>query len=167
TYVPRSSRRETPHEPLTGLGPEPPAHHQPLVAGAASSKRSTWRRLLKANIQPPVTARVQKQPSKAAGTAPNQAALVPARNSPSSLEEPMNSMFTALTRPRMASGVLNWISDERMYMLTMSAPPAINSATKDSQNRLDRANTRLARPKIATAMNMVMPTWRLNGRVLR
>lgn len=83
------------------------------------------------------------------------------------VEEPMNSMFTALTRPRMASGVLNWISEERMYMLTMSAPPATSNAAKDSQNRLDRANTRLARPKIATAMNMTMPTWRLNGRVLR
>ncbi len=79
----------------------------------------------------------------------------------------MNSMFTALTRPRMASGVENWISDERMYMLTMSAPPATNSAANDSQNRLDSAKTMLARPNTATAMNMVMPTWRLNGRVLR
>ena len=84
-----------------------------------------------------------------------------------SLEEPMNSMFTAFTRPRMASGVENWISEERMYMLTMSAPPATINAANDSQNRLDSENTRLATPNTATAMNMRMPTWRLNGRVLR
>src|SRR5690606_1611365 len=137
------------------------------AAAAASSKRSTWRRLLKASIQPPVTPSVQSPPITAAGTAPNQAALVPARNSPSSLEEPMNSMFTAFTRPRMASGVLNWISEERMYMLTMSPPPATSSARNDSQNQPDRANTRLATPNSATARNMVMPTCRLKGRVLR
>ena len=46
---------------------------------------------------------------------------------------------------------------------------AINkpTAANDSQNRLDNENTRLATPNTATAINMLMPTWRLNGRRLR
>ena len=72
-----------------------------------------------------------------------------------------------MTRPRMASGVENCTRDERMYMLTMSAPPATINAANDSQNRLDSENTRLATPNTATAMNIVMPTWRLNGLMLR
>ena len=40
-----------------------------------------------------------------AGTAPIAAASTPDSNSPSSFEAPMNTVFTAETRPRMASGV--------------------------------------------------------------
>ena len=75
--------------------------------------RSTWRRVWNASIQPPTTPRVHSPPTMAAGTTPSQAALVPARNSPSSLDEPMNSMFTAFTRPRMESGVENCTSAPR------------------------------------------------------
>ncbi|MNV73339.1 hypothetical protein D3C71_1664800 [compost metagenome] len=79
----------------------------------------------------------------------------------------MNNMFTAFTLPRMVSGVENCTSAPRMYPLTMSAAPATRSAANDSQNSVDSANTRLATPNTATAMNMVRPTLWLNGRMLR
>ena len=40
----------------------------------------------------------------------------------------MVSCDTADTRPRIASGVWSWISDERTYTETMSAAPATASA---------------------------------------
>ena len=46
-------------------------------------------------------------PITTAGTGPISEAITPARNSPSSLEAPMNTMLTALTRPRSSSGVHN------------------------------------------------------------
>ncbi len=55
------------------------------------------------------TASVPKPPMTTAGTAPTRCAMVPARNSPSSLEAPTKTMFTALTRPRTSSGVQSMI----------------------------------------------------------
>jgi len=62
----------------------------------------------------------------------------------------MNSMFTADTRPRKASGVANCTSDERMFTLTMSAAPMTNSADKDSTNDVESPNTIVAtdRPRL-------------------
>ena len=48
---------------------------------------------------------MQAPPARTAGSAPIQAATAPARKSPNSLDAPTNSMCTALTRPRMSSGV--------------------------------------------------------------
>ena len=53
----------------------------------------------------------------------------------------MNSPFTALTRPRMASGVSSWTSVWRTTTLTMSAAPETASAAIDSQNTVDSPNT--------------------------
>jgi hypothetical protein len=49
--------------------------------------------------------KVPTPPRSAAGTAPNSAAVAPDSNSPSSLDALMNAPWTALTRPRIASGV--------------------------------------------------------------
>jgi hypothetical protein len=52
-----------------------------------------------------------------AGTAPNSAAVNPDSNSPSWLDLPMKSEFTALTRPRMASGVRSCTNEKRTTTL--------------------------------------------------
>jgi hypothetical protein len=39
------------------------------------------------------------------GTVPIHAAVIPDSSSPSSFEAPTKTMFTALTRPRIAAGV--------------------------------------------------------------
>ena len=63
-----------------------------------------------------------------AGTTPHQAAVTPDSNSPSSFDAPMNTAFTALTRPRMTSGVCSCTSRCRTNMLTMSEAPSTPSA---------------------------------------
>ena len=52
-------------------------------------------------------------PNTTAGTVPNSPAVMPARNSPSSFEAPMNSEFNEPMRPRILSGVASWTSAER------------------------------------------------------
>ncbi len=79
----------------------------------------------------------------------------------------MNSMDTALTRPRMVSGVDSWIRLPRTFTLTMSEAPSTNSASSDSGNQVDRPNTMVATPKIATAANILPPTRVLSGRWVR
>jgi hypothetical protein len=49
--------------------------------------------------------KVPMPPSNAAQAAPNKAATAPDSNPPNSLEVPMNMPLTALTRPRITSGV--------------------------------------------------------------
>src|SRR4051812_28374140 len=63
-----------------------------------SSSRSIRRSSGKSTDHSPTT-------TTTAGAAPSQAAVAPDSNSPSSLEAPMNTLFAALTRPRMAGGV--------------------------------------------------------------
>ena len=47
--------------------------------------------------------------------------------------------------------------------LTESAAPSTASAASDSQNEAESANTTVAIPNIATAVNMIRPTWDLSG----
>ena len=65
-------------------------------------------------VQAPATNSVAQPPTITAGTVPNQAAVRPDSNSPSSFEAPMNTALTALTRPRMSSGVSSCTSRWRM-----------------------------------------------------
>ena len=74
----------------------------------------------------------RRPPSRPARATPPSA---PARNSPSWLLAPMNVALTALTRPRIASGVSSWTSVCRITTLTMSALPLTTSATIDSSER--------------------------------
>ena len=57
-----------------------------------------------------------------------------------------NSELTALTRPRMSSGVSSWISVMRITTLVMSAVPSIASNAIESKNDCDSANTMIATP---------------------
>ena len=111
-----------------------------------------------------MTAIVATPPSTTAGTSPNHFAVTPDSNSPSSFDAPMNTAFTALTRPRMWSGVSSWMSMWRMNTLTSSAPPSTASATIDSAKFEDSPNTAVAAPNRPTHANSHRPTWRVIGR---
>ena len=84
------------------------------------------------------------------GTAPSHCAVSPDSNSPSSLLAPMKTMLTALTRPRIASGVASWTSAERTKTLTMSEAPAATRAASESAKLRESPKTTVATPKIAT-----------------
>ena len=71
------------------------------LPGNRSIRRSAGKR----HIQTAVTARVATPPTTTAGTKPNPAAVRPDSNSPNSFEAPIKTALTALTRPRMTSGV--------------------------------------------------------------
>ena len=75
----------------------------------------------------------------------------------------MKTELTALTRPRIASGVSSCTSVWRITTLTMSAAPETASAISDSQNEADSANTSIATPNTATAPISVRPTRRSSG----
>ena len=75
----------------------------------------------------------------------------------------MNTEFTALTRPRISSGVCNCTSDVRITTLTMSDAPSSASVAIESGNDEESANTIVAPPKTATAANIVRPTCLCSG----
>ena len=104
-----------------------------------------------------VTTSVQTPPAMTAGSAPSQAATTPARKSPNSLEVPTNSMCTALTRPRMSSGVPSCTMVERTHTLIMSAAPMIASAAIDSAKLVERPKASTAAPNTATPRNIALP----------
>ncbi len=97
--------------------------------------------------------------------APSHAAIAPARKSPSWLDVPVNSEFTALTRPRMSSGVSICTSVKRITTLTASDAPSTASAAIDSRNDVDSANTMVAMPNSATQKNMMRPICRVSGQL--
>ncbi len=99
-------------------------------------------------------------PRTTAGTVPNQCAVSPDSNSPSWFEAPMNRPFTALTRPRISSGVSSCTKAPRMTMLTMSAAPSTTSTPRESQNDVDRPKAMVVTPKMPTERNMIRPTLR-------
>src|SRR6202035_4825327 len=111
-----------------------------------------------------VTSSVAAPPRTIAGTRPNHAAVTPDSNSPSSFDAPMNTAFTALTRPRISSGVFNCTSNERMNTLIMSPTPSTTRAVIATQNVWVKPNTTVAPPNAATPTNMVAPTCRETGR---
>ena len=81
--------------------------------------------------QSTTTPSVPTPPTMTAGTVPHHAAVTPDSNSPSSFDAPMKSMLTALTRPRMWSGVANWVSEWRTFTLTMSEAPKVTRAASE------------------------------------
>jgi hypothetical protein len=74
-------------------------------------------------------------PSSTDATGPSSAAVAPDSNSPSWLLAPMKTELTALTRPRMSSGVSSCTSVWRMTTLTMSAAPPSASAPATARTR--------------------------------
>ena len=79
----------------------------------------------------------------------------------------MKSELTALTRPRMSSGVKSCTSEDRTTTLTVSAAPRIISISTDSTTSVEKAKTIVARPKMATAQSILMPTPRCRGKRAR
>ena len=74
----------------------------------------------------------------------------------------MNSALTAVTRPRISSGVPSCTSVMRITTLTMSDAPSTTSAISATMNELDSANTMVESPNAATAANMMRPALRSN-----
>ena len=74
-----------------------------IKIGVYVSNRSIFLSTGNAIIQIKVTPIVIHPPIITDGTNPKKAALKPDSNSPSSLDAPINTEFTALTRPRISS----------------------------------------------------------------
>src|ERR1700730_14294900 len=91
---------------------------------------------------------VPAPPITTEGTVPNQAAVTPDSNSPNSLDAPIKSEFTALTRPRISSGVASWIKVIRTYTLTIAEASSIVSATIDLVKSVESPNIIVATTKI-------------------
>ncbi len=75
----------------------------------------------------------------------------------------MKTELTALTRPRISSGVSSCTSDWRMTTLIMSAAPVTTSATSESANEVERPNASVAAPYTATAESSTRPARRVTG----
>ena len=75
----------------------------------------------------------------------------------------MKSECTALTRPRIASGVRICASETRMTMLTTSAAPRTVRATIDRMKLVDSPKATVATPKTITERNRVDPIRRSRG----
>src|SRR5882724_4091820 len=128
-----------------------------------SSNRPSRRNSGKRIIQSPATARVPSPPSRTAGTAPSSAAARPDSKAPSWLEVPVKSECTALTRPRIPSGVRTCARETRMTMLTTSAAPSTVRATIDKTKLVDSPKITVATPKMITERNRVDPIPRSSG----
>src|ERR1035437_9136666 len=107
---------------------------------------------------------VPTPPTTTAGNAPHHAAVTPDSNCPTSFDVPMNIMLTALTRPRISSGVEICTSVCRTTTLTMSHAPSTTSAATDNPTFRDSPNTTVHAPNPPTHHSMIAPACRLNGR---
>src|SRR2546426_405760 len=87
----------------------------------------------------------------------------PDSKAPSWFEVPVKSECTALTRPRIVSGVRIWTSEARMTTLTTSDAPRTQSAASESAKLVETPNTTVAAPKTMTARNSVGPILRRRG----
>ena len=85
-----------------------------------------------------MTIRVPMPPTKTAGTASINAAIVPALNSPISLDAPLNKELTALIQPRISSGAMICINVEGILTLTLSVAPRMSVASRDTHRIFDR-----------------------------
>ena len=103
-------------------------------------------------------------PRTTAGTVPNQPAVTPDSNSPNWFEAPMKTMSTALTRPRISSGVMSCTSVARITTLIMSEAPTSTSATRETTRLREIPKMMVNMPKAATHHSMVRPTRLRSGR---
>src|SRR5690349_8772822 len=77
------------------------------------------------------TSKVMQPPNTTDGTFPNMCAASPLSNCPSSLLELINMLFTLNTRPRILSGVFNWVIVPLTTTLTPSSMPLIINAKNE------------------------------------
>ena len=76
----------------------------------------------------------------------------------------MKTDSIALTRPRMASGVLTSTSTRRMTTLTMSDAPSRNSMASDSHRFRDSPNPTIDSPNTPTLLSRMTPARWVIGR---
>src|SRR4029079_12666996 len=88
---------------------------------------------------------------------PKARAATPLSNAPSSLEAPMKTPSTAVTRPSCSCGVASGTSEPRMNIDTMSAAEMTTSAMKATAYEVVSPNTIVPNPKIATTTSNVGP----------
>src|SRR5215831_1258213 len=134
---------------------------------ATSSGRSTRCRSENRHAQKATIPSTAAPPSTTEPIGPNQAAVTPDSNVPSCPAQLTNSVLTAKTRPRMPSGVANWINDWRITVLSMSAAPIKHSSAIASPQWLDNPNAMVALPYTATAPSMIRPLARVTDRCAR
>src|SRR4051794_38811256 len=96
-------------------------------------------------------------PNTTDGTSPRKLAATPDSNSPSSLLEPMKMTLTAVTRPRIESGVRSCNTVCRITTLMLSAAPKTNRAVNDTANDVVTPKIIVAMPNIMTVIKMVRP----------
>jgi hypothetical protein len=114
----------------------------------------------------PVTIMEPMPPTTTARTAPHHCAVTPLSNSPNSFEAPINSQFTALTRPRISGGVASCRMLVRTTTLTMSLAPIIQSASRLTHIVCDNPNTTVDAPKMPTHVSISLPAECLIGRTV-
>ncbi len=139
----------------------------PRLDARRSVRRSTPRSLGNRQTQSPTTMSVPTPPITTDGTVPKSWAVTPDSNSPSSLLALTKTMFTALTRPRMGSGVASCTSADRTYTLIMSDAPTATSAASESAKLVERPKTIVASPKMATQTSILAPARLSIGRRAR
>src|ERR1017187_1101764 len=133
-------------------------------AVAWPGSRSTLRSAGKSQAHAATTTIVPMPPYTTAGTVPNHCAVRPDSNWPTSFDAPMKIIFTALTRPRISSGVPSWMTVWGTITLTISRAPNAASAASDSARFRERPKTMVQMPKPSTQASMVAPARRLIGR---
>src|SRR6188768_4330954 len=96
-------------------------------------------------------------PRTTEGTVPKRRAATPDSNIPISLDEPMNMLLTADTRPFMFSGVSVCNKVKRMITLIQSNAPLATSSSNDNQKTVESAKPIIDSPKPATHHNKSLP----------
>src|ERR1700688_1595516 len=112
----------------------------------------------------PIPTSVPPPPNKTAGTVPNHCAVSPDSNCPNSFEVPIKTISTAITRPRISSGVRSCTSVARIITLTMSAAPKKISDNSDITKLVDTPNKIVHIPNPATDHSSVGPAFPRSGR---
>src|SRR5579871_1027995 len=103
-------------------------------------------------------------PKATEGTNPRKWAATPDSNPPNSLEDEMKIALTALTRPRMESGVSTCTRVDRTMTLIRSRAPATTSMAKDNQNHRETPKMTVAAPNPATAQSKADPAFFMGAR---
>src|SRR5207248_4374306 len=116
------------------------------------------------NATPTTTRIVPIPPATTETSGPNNAAVNPDSSAPNSFDVPIKILFTAETRPRISSGVINCTMEPRMITLTLSNAPTKNNTPSDNQNALDKPKMIVAIPKPETHQSNVFPACFIGGR---
>ena len=96
-------------------------------------------------------------PNTTAGTKPISRAVAPDSNAPNSLDEPINRLLTAETRPRISSGVKSDTIVPRMTILTLSKKPVPANMIRENTKLCEMANKIVQIPKPPTEIRSFRP----------